>query len=164
MDSLMKYINRIHRCAGQYRSVRLPKNELRPHQHIYIFHVCRNPGISQEELTKLICVNKSSVTRQLSMLEKHGYITRETDKDDRRMMRVYPTQEAEELYPKVVCIMKEWNELLLDELSFAEKEQFIKILERLTNRAIQAVEGDNGEIPDFEEYQIQSESNKGVRK
>lgn len=151
MDSLMKYINRIHRCAGQYRSVRLPKTELRPHQHIYIFHICRNPGISQEQLAKWICVNKSNVTRQIHHLESHGYVTRRPDKADRRSWRIYPTPMAETLYPDVLHIMQEWNALLLAAMTDAEKEQFLGILKRITDRAIQAVEAEDGRIPDPEE-------------
>lgn len=151
MDSLMKYINRIHRCAGQYRSARLPKTELRTHQHIYIFHICRHPGISQEQLAKRICVNKSNVTRQLNTLEGHGYITRRPDDADRRILRVYPTLLAEGLYPRVLHIMQEWNALLLAELSDGEKAQFIDLLERITARAIRAVEGKDGLIPDPED-------------
>lgn len=139
----MKYINRIHRCGGQYRSMRLPKSELSPHQHIYIFHVCRNPGISQYELAKRICINKSNVTRQLSILEKNGYIIRQSDENDHRMMRVFPTDTAKKLYPDVLRIMAEWNNLLLAELSDSEKEQFITLLERLTNKAIDAISLDN---------------------
>lgn len=143
MDSLMKYINRIHRCAGQYRSARLPQSELAAHQHIYIFHICRRPGISHEQLAKLICVNKSNVTRQVSLLEQHGYITRSPDESDRRVSRLYPTDQARELYPHVLRIMQEWNALLLTELSADEKGQFVHILERITNRAIRAAEGEN---------------------
>lgn len=148
MDSLMKYINRIHRCAGQYRSARLPRTELGAHQHIYIFHVCRQPGISQEQLAQRICVNKSNVTRQLSLLEQHGYVTRCPDRDDRRILRVYPTQSAQELYPHVLRIMREWNALLLEEFPEGEKEQFIHMLMRATARALAAVAGEDGYIPD----------------
>ena len=150
MDSLMKYINRIHRCAGQYRSARLPKTELRAHQHIYIFHICRHPGISQEQLAKRICVNKSNVTRQLNNTRSR-VITRRPDDADRRILRVFPTPLAEGLYPRVLHIMQEWNALLLAELSDGEKAQFIGLLERITARAIRAVEGKDGLIPDPED-------------
>lgn len=149
MDSLMKYINRIHRCSGQYRSMRLKKGDLRPHQHIYIFHVCKRPGISQEQLAKIICVNKSNVTRQLSQLEKDGYVKRTPDEYDRRIMQVYPTQKAQAIYPEITSVMAEWNGLLLKELTEEEKEFFKAILERITKKAVKAVESEDGIIPDI---------------
>ena len=151
MDSLMKYINRVYRCAGRYRSERLPKTELGAHQHIYIFQICRRPGISQEQLAKRICVNKSNVTRQLGLLEKQGYVLRRPDGEDRRVLRVYPTRRAEELYPNVLRIMQEWNALLFAELSDGEKEQFVHLLARVTDRAIEAVEGAPEAEPDRKE-------------
>lgn len=151
LDSLMKYINRVYRCAGRYRSERLPKTELGAHQHIYIFQICRRPGISQEQLAKRICVNKSNVTRQLGLLEKQGYVLRRPDGEDRRVLRVYPTRRAEELYPNVLRIMQEWNALLFAELSDGEKEQFVHLLARVTDRAIEAVEGAPEAEPDRKE-------------
>lgn len=154
MDSFMKYINRIHRCAGRYRSARLPDAEIGSHRHIYIFHVCRQPGIAQEQLAKLICVNKSNVTRQINFLEQQGYVFRRPDESDRRILRIYPTQRAEELYPKVLRIMREWNMLLLAELAPQEQEQLLDILARITERAIRAAEGEAVFVPErAEEYE-----------
>ncbi len=63
MDSLMKYISRIHRCSGRFRGDKI--EGLNGRQHTYIFHVCKRPGISQDQLARHICVNKSNITRQL---------------------------------------------------------------------------------------------------
>ena len=38
MDSLMRYISRIHRCAGTYRGSKLGDEGINNCQHIYIFH------------------------------------------------------------------------------------------------------------------------------
>ncbi len=157
MDSLMKYINRIHRCAGQYRSVRIPKAELAQHQHIYIFHICRQPGISQEQLAKRVCVTKSNVTRQLNSLEHQGYVKRIPDKEDRRVLQVYPTCQAEALYPDILRVMREWNALLFAELSAEEKNQLIQMLERIMNRAVRAVEGKDGLVADQIVYHSEEE-------
>ena len=64
---------------------------------------------------------------------------------------MFPTPLAEGLYPRVLHIMQEWNALLLAELSDGEKAQFIGLLERITARAIRAVEGKDGLIPDPED-------------
>ena len=70
MDSLMKYISRIHRCSGRFRGDKI--EGLNGRQHTYIFHVCKRPGISQDQLARHICVNKSNITRQLGALEPAG--------------------------------------------------------------------------------------------
>lgn len=88
MESLMKYINVIGRCAAQYRSEQLEQYGLNSRQHPYILHICRNPGISQEKLARAIYVNKSSVTRQLASLEQNGFIERTISSTDKRAMLV----------------------------------------------------------------------------
>jgi len=49
---------------------------------------------SQAEMARQLNVNKSSVTRQLAVLEEKGYIRREPAAADKRILLVYPTQKA----------------------------------------------------------------------
>ena len=49
---------------------------------------------SQEQLVKEIYVHKSSVARQLALLEQNGFITRSACPSDRRQLLVYPTEKA----------------------------------------------------------------------
>ena len=135
MESFMRWIGRIYRCAGIYRGGRLSAEGVNSCQHIYIFHICRMPGITQEQLSKRLCVNKSSVTRQLAALEQGGLIRREEDPGDRRVQHVYPTPRAEALYPQVRQLMAEWNRLLLEELSETERAALESMLARVAARA-----------------------------
>lgn len=138
MDSLMKYISRIHRCSGRYRGEKI--EGLNGRQHTYIFHVCKRPGISQDQLARHICVNKSNITRQLSALEQSGFVRREPDPDDRRVLRVYPTDKAERALPRVCELMEEWNRLLLEDLKEDERTVLLSLLDRVTQKAMAAVE------------------------
>ena len=135
MDSLMKYISRIHRCSGRFRGDKI--EGLNGRQHTYIFHVCKRPGISQDQLARHICVNKSNITRQLGALEQAGFVRRESDPDDRRVLRVYPTEKAEE-----------WNRLLLEELNPEEQACLLTLLSRVTRKAIAAAEPADAPRPD----------------
>ena len=140
MESLMKYNSRTHRLAGQYRGTGVPCDGINSCQHIYIFQVCKNPGISQDQLSKLICVNKSNVTRQLSVLEQNGFVTRQPDPRDRRVLQVFPTEKALQLFPQVRSIMREWNHLLLEDFTEEEQKSLLSMLERITEKAMAIVE------------------------
>lgn len=135
MESFMRWIGRIYRCAGIYRGGRLAAEGVSSCQHIYIFHICRTPGITQEQLSKRLCVNKSSVARQLTALEQGGFIRREEDSGDRRVQHVYPTPRADMLYPQVRQIMAEWNRLLLEELSESERAALQSMLAQVAIKA-----------------------------
>ncbi len=140
MDSLMRSINRTYRCSIRYYSEQMKTDGISGHQHIYIFQICRHPGISQEQLSQRIAVNKSTVTRQLSSLEQNGFITRRSSREDKRILQVFPTEKAEALYPKVLELMRGWNQLLVDDFSEEEKEQLLSMMQRVQMKALQLAE------------------------
>ena len=125
MNGIMKYINRIARSNEVVYANRLRGYGITQSQ----------PGIPQEKISREICVNKSSVTRQITILEEKGLIVRKQDQTDRRVWRVYPTQRMQELLPHVRQVMKEWNEYLLEEFDEEQREHLIAALEQLARRA-----------------------------
>lgn len=141
MHSIMKYINIISRCATQYRSDMLTDTGINGCQCTYILNICKNPGISQEKLARIICINKSNVTRQLSVLEANGFIERRCNESDKRVMEVYPTDKALKLLPKVTEVMHTWRDIVTQDFSEEEKELFSKMLERAVIRAEEYMEG-----------------------
>lgn len=135
MNGIMKYINRISRTTGVYYNNRLRDYGIGQCHHPYILLICREPGIPQEKISREICVNKSNVTRQLTALEEKGLIVRKQDGSDRRVWRVYPTEQMQQLLPAVRQVMGDWNEYLLEELSQEERELLVQALEKVTERA-----------------------------
>lgn len=140
MDSLMRSISRTHRCCNRYYNETLSGDGISGNQYIYIFQVCRHPGISQDALTQRLAVNKSSVTRQLATLEQNGFVTRHPAPEDKRSLLVYPTEKAQALYPKVLEGMRRWNRLLLEDLSPQEQELLMDLISRVEKKAIALAE------------------------
>lgn len=136
MDSLMRSINRTHRCSKRYYNEKLNADGITGNQQIYIFQICRHPGISQEQLSQRIAVNKSNVTRQLCALEQNGFIRRQPSSEDKRVLQVFPTEKAEALYPKVLDIMRLWNSLLLEDFSEDEKSLLLSMMQRVQEKAL----------------------------
>lgn len=135
MPTIMRQINVISRCEGLYRTDKLRGEELGACHHSYVFAICRTPGISQEELAKHICINKSSVTRHLAYLEEHGYVERRQSEADRRVTLVYPTEKMQKMLPEVKRIVGEWNAYLTADLKEEELTLFRSVLERIAERA-----------------------------
>ena len=135
MPSISRYINVISRCGNMYRSDRLKGTDLGTAHHTYLFTICRNPGISQDQLAKMIYINKSNVTRNLAVLEKNGYIERRPSENDKRVMLVYPTQKAEDTLPLLREIVHDWNDLVAADFTEDELEQLRAMLARIAERA-----------------------------
>lgn len=131
----MKNINIIGRCGAMFRAEKLKQTGIGPCHHSYILALCREPGISQDQLAKNICINKSNVTRHLAALEDGGYVERRPSTDDKRVMLVYPTQKAMDVLPTVRAVIKEWNEYLTEGMDEEELERFAKTLSVIAERA-----------------------------
>ena len=135
MASTMRYINMISRCCSMYRSQRLEGTELGACHIPYILTLYRNPGVTQESLGKMLYINKSNVTRALLYLEQHGYVRREQNETDKRVLLVYPTEKAITELPLIKSILKDWNEYITEDISAEELCTFMSVLERIAKRA-----------------------------
>jgi len=144
MPKIMSSINVISRCQTVYRSAELP-GELSGAHHMYVYAICAKPGRSQEELAKDLHLNKSSVTRAITLLSERGFVRREQDGLDKRVIRVYPTEKMLDVLPRVRETSRKWNELISEGISEEEMEVFCSVLAKITERAKSITEdgGDN---------------------
>ena len=101
MPKFMRLVNIISRSQALYRSDRLKEETLLPWHYNYVMPLCFNPGLSQEQLARHVCLDKCNVTRHLAKLEEQGYVERRPSEKDRRVTLVYPTPLLEEMLPKV---------------------------------------------------------------
>ena len=141
MATLSRNINVISRCASAYRAERLAGSELSSAHYFYIIAICKNPGISQDKLSKKLYLNKSSVARALQALENDGFIERKQSDTDRRITLVYPTKKAEDIMPLIGEIVRDWNEFLFSVLDENEQKLFCELLGKVANRAASYVDG-----------------------
>lgn len=135
METFMRCINRIARCSNLYRSEKLAGDGLNGCQSTYVLNICRNPGISQEKLARLILINKSNVARQLAILEQNGFVTRVPSESDRRVLCIYPTEKMKAALPKVEKVLVDWREYLTEDFTPEEKDTLSRLLERVMDRA-----------------------------
>lgn len=141
-----EYIQTLARAAERYNRQAFRQAGLRGGHGDYIRTVCRNPGLSQEELVDYVGVNKSNVARSLAQLEREGYVERRESTTDRRRVRVYPTDRAYELLPLIVDIQSDWRAVLTDGFSPEEREQFAELLQRAVENTQRHVSGDDEEL------------------
>ena len=135
MSTIMRKANILSRCESIYRTDRLKEANLCGFHHSYILAISRNPGLSQEQLGRMVCFNKSNVTRHLAQLEQQGYVERRPSPTDKRVTLVYPTDRMLSILPKVRKIVEDWNAYLVEGLSPEEVEQFQATLLKITLRA-----------------------------
>ena len=139
MPSIMKTLNCISRCQALYRHGNpVGEGDLLPAHHAFVFYVCKNPGRTQDEIAREVCLNKSTVARTLTYLEERGYVERRTDERDKRCLRVYPTEKMSSELQGVREISAHWRDLILLDFSDEEKSLLESILLKMENNAREA--------------------------
>ena len=131
----MRETNIISRCESIYRQDKFKKDGLMACHQSYILAICHHPGMTQEQLSKHICINKSGVTRHLAFLEEKGYVERRPDMNDKRAVCVYPTQKMLDIYPEVKAVANEWNMYLTENIPPEELDCFFSVLDKIADRA-----------------------------
>jgi len=140
MPRFMKLLNNISRSQAIYRTGKISAQDLQSGHYAFVLAICREPGRSQEELAKELCVNKSTVARNLNYLEERGYISRTPLTNDKRQFSIFPTQKALEVLPQIKNASKEWMELLSEGIPKSELEVFDSVLLRMQEKAREIIE------------------------
>ena len=74
-----------------------------------------------------------------------GYIRREVNPENRREMRIFPTEKLESVIGELRRVSKLWNELISEGISDEELEIFHSVLLRLEARAWEIANGGDTE-------------------
>ena len=140
MPALMHNISAISRCAAAYRQEELAPLGLKAIHASYLATLCREPGLTQDQLAKRVFVNKSNAARQVAILEDAGFVTRSSSQEDKRAMLVYPTEKAYEALPKIRQTFRDWEALAVQDLSEEERQLLTAMLAKMRARAAQWME------------------------
>lgn len=112
--SIGRMITLLARKSQSYIGCVLSKYNLTAAEQPFFMALQRYEGITQEELTALVCVDKAATARVVKSLEKKGFLTRTQDKRDKRKNLVYPTDQAKQLGNTVKNELLHFNSLLTE--------------------------------------------------
>ena len=135
MTQIIRDMLEISRCGVQYRSDNLTQFGLKSIHASYLMEICANPGISQDRLARIICINKSNVARQVAVLEEDGFVRRVPSEADKRVMELYPTEKTLDLLPQISDILLRWEKCITQDLTYEEKETLSSLLGKMSSRA-----------------------------
>ena len=143
---------RENNCLGEYMSVtqrmlnaflrcRLEDVDITASQVIFLMHLFKQDGQSQEEVNRKMQYDKGVVARMAAALEKNGYISRKNNPEDNRAYKLYLTKKAKVFRPKMVEILKEWNQVLVQDEDEETLKQLNSAMKRISERSIEKVKG-----------------------
>lgn len=101
-----------------------------------VMMTCSKPGVSQNEIVKLLALEKSVVAKSIGKLMDMGYLTREQDRADKRAFNLYPTEKALAIYPALVKHGKDCITLITKDMTEDEKAMLSVLLEKLVQNIL----------------------------
>lgn len=114
-------------CAGSV----LKKYNITAAEQRFFMHVQSHKGMTQENLSAALSVDKAATARAVKSLEQKGYVTRVKDENDRRQNRIYPTQAAEEIMPYVKKDLMRLNDIITEGIDAQTLEAAYAALEKM---------------------------------
>lgn len=111
-QNIARTLSFLSRKSQAYIGCALSKYNLTAAEQPFFMALQRYEGVTQEELTALVCVDKAATARAVRSLEEKGFLIRVQDKQDRRQNRIYPTDAARRLGPAVKGELLRFNALL----------------------------------------------------
>ena len=137
--SIGKEIGILSRAAHTFFQYQF-KNLSIGHSQVMTLHfICKHNGLSQNKLVQHFGLDKSSVTSQLNILEKNGYITREIDKDDSRGRKIFITKKTNAIKDFLDTKFSSWSKILLKGFDEVEKEKLFNLLDNMIINAHKAI-------------------------
>ena len=94
-------------------------------------HHCKS--MSQKELAEQLNITAPSITSSIRKMEQAGYIVRETDPDDQRVMRLMLTKKGCSCIQSIKDVKDKMEDILLGGMSVEEKILFRRLLMHVDN-------------------------------
>ncbi len=112
-------------------------------QWLVLTRLYRRPGASQTELAVMLEIDRASAGRMLDRMEKNGWVERRADSEDRRINRLYLTDDARHAHKAMWAIAEATVDDALAPLSERERDQFTRLAARVKAQ-LQNLAGSNG--------------------
>ena len=104
----------------QYLNGKLSEYDVTPSQYGVLSCLCQREFATPKQISEILCLETSTISGVLDRMQKKGLIDRVINRDDRREVRVVPTEKGKALQEPISKIIDEVNEEVLK--CFTEEE------------------------------------------
>ncbi len=130
-----KWISVLYRCRKSYAGKMLDPYGIAGCQYLFLITLYKNDGSSQEKISDILKIDKTTTAKAIKKLEDNGYVKRVVDSDDKRAYKVFLTQKAQDIIPKIYEIMTEWENSVISDITEEEYRKLERLLEKMAEKA-----------------------------
>lgn len=125
----------LYRQGAAYLTAELKQHGLGAGQHASLLIIADNDGLRQEDLVRILHVDKAHVARAVQKLAELGYIRREDDPGDQRARTLHATEKAHQIIPAIHAALRSWNDKVMRGMSAEEQATLVRLLSRAASNA-----------------------------
>ncbi|MBT2668776.1 MarR family transcriptional regulator [Bacillus sp. ISL-4] len=131
MKEILREIGIIARELDSISNIEFKEYDLTKGQYLYLVRICENPGIFQEKLAEMIKVDRTTAARAIKKLEINGFIEKKEDKHNKKIKKLFPTENGKNVYPFIKRENDYSNIVALEGFSEREVETIFTLLQRV---------------------------------
>lgn len=131
MKEILREIGMIARALDSISNIEFKDYDLTKGQYLYVVRICENPGIIQEKLAEMIKVDRTTASRAIKKLEMNGFIVKKEDQHNKKINKLFPTEQGKNVYPFIIRENNYSNTVALEGFSEREVETIFNLLQRV---------------------------------
>lgn len=124
----------LHKNNRKYLNDSFANYDLNLVQVMCMLTICDKNDITQKQLTEMLYLTKSGITKAINNLEENKFIIKERSKEDQRKFVLKLTKKGYDVLPKAISIFNEWEDKIgLNEVD----DSFLETLKKMTYKSIE---------------------------
>ncbi|MFB7138724.1 MarR family winged helix-turn-helix transcriptional regulator [Gottfriedia sp. NPDC056225] len=131
MKEILREIGMIARALDSISNIEFKEYDLTKGQYLYLVRIVENPGIIQEKLAEMIKVDRTTAARAIKKLEIAGFIEKKEDKENKKIKKLFATEQGENVYPFIKRENDYSNLVALEGFTNSEMETVFDLLQRV---------------------------------
>lgn len=131
----MSYVTELASIFEEYMRAETNKNGLKSSYRRIIRPLAIKDGVTQLDLVKITHLKPPTISTTLRNMEYDGFVTRETDKDDARAVRVFLTKAGKDKDKKMKNSIQKGEKVCIEGLTEEETATFMAICDKIADNS-----------------------------
>lgn len=129
MNCIGRLISILYRKGASYMNHALGAFDVSVAEIPFLTALFKKDGVTQEQLSSYLQIDKAATTRAIQSLVHKGFITTRRSSEDRRCNHVFLTERGKHSEQFLLPILAGWSELLAEGMDEEERDRVYASLE-----------------------------------
>lgn len=134
-ETVGRYVGNFYRQGQSFLLKHYKELGIGAGQYQFLMTLYLKDGLSHDELTERMSVDKATTTRAIMKLEEEGYVTKVLNEEDKRKYHIYLTEKAISKKDEVLRISKLWEDHLIKSLTEEEVESLLYMMRKIAKNS-----------------------------